>query len=180
MHAAQVKHEFDSVLTRLGVITVAGFDADAALGVLVERLAEARVARGLSQRALGARLGMAEIVVGKWELRVERPSVASLIRWVFELGFDLVVVRLDGCVPAVTVIPRTREPVERFVARRMALTLRRERWERRWSQEQVGQRLGGSEWTVRMWETTRRDPRVTHLLAWADTLDCRVQLTTTT
>lgn len=158
---------------------VAGFDADAALGELVERLAEARVTRGLSQRALGTRLGMAEIVVGRWELRAERPSVGSLVRWVFELGFGLVVVRLDGSVPVATVVPREREPVERFVARRMVLTLRRERWERRWSQEQVGQRLGVSEWTVRMWESSRRDPRVTHLLAWADTLDCRIRLTPT-
>lgn len=162
---------------RLGaVVRVVGFDAEAELAALVERLAAARVSCGLSQRGLGARLGMAEIVVGKWELCADRPSVGVLIRWAFELGYELAVVGAGGAVRTALVVPRGMEPLEQFDYRRIALTLKDARCELRWVQDEVGARLGVSEWTVRMWECARRRPRVLHLLAWADVVGCRVRL----
>lgn len=86
------------------------------------------------------------------------------------------VVRADGSEIGVTALPRGFEPLERFAARRIGLTLRRARLGRERTQAGLGDQLGVSGWTVRMWETARRDPRVLHLLAWADALGCAVAL----
>ena len=144
--------------------------------VLVAQLAAARQRQGCSQRGLGARLGMAEIVVGKWEQQADCPSLSAFVCWAGALGLTPVIVRANGAVPSVTVIPRNQELLERFIARRIGLTLRQAREARGRTQEELGETLGVSEWTVRMWETARRDPRVPHLLAWANTLGCHVKL----
>lgn len=154
----------------------AGSDPAQLWGPLVARLAATREDRRLSQRSLGARLGMAEIVVGKWEHVADYPSLHSLVHWAAALELSPVVVRADGSEIEVTVIPRGREPLELFIARRVGLTLRHMREEQRRTQGSLGGELGVSEWTVRMWESARRDPRVLHLLAWADALSCAVVL----
>lgn len=155
------------------------FDAQAASEwrTLVEQLHVARERLGFSQRGLGGRLEMAEIVVGKWENYADLPSLNSFIRWSRALGLQPIVVNArGGGRPAADPPPRSGEEIDDLIARRLAAALKYVRCTKNLTQQEAGGQLGVSEWTVRMWETYRRPPRVGHLLAWSGVLGCRIRL----
>lgn len=72
--------------------------------------------------------------------------------------------------------PRHHESFEDYEIRRLAAALRQARIDAAHTQRTLGDLLEVSGWTVRMWETARCEPRIPHLLAWADAIDCRVVL----
>lgn len=149
------------------------------LSSLILQLQAARQQRGLSQRGLGSRLGMAEIVVGKWENNADLPSAGSFVRWAHALGHAVDILDRDRRPIALRPAPSRQEPFELYEMRRIAAALKRARIEAELTQEQLGELLAVSEWTIRMWETARRQPRIVHLIRWADALGCRVVLTKT-
>lgn len=120
---------------------------------------------------------MAEIVVGKWENYADLPSLNSFIRWSHALKLQPIVVNARGGVHvAADPSQRPGEEIDDFTARRMAAALKHMRCTKNLTQQEVGDRMGLSEWTVRMWETYRRPPRIGHLLAWSGALGCRIRL----
>lgn len=155
-------------------------DVDSArdyLSGLILQLQAARQQRALSQRGLGARLGMAEIVVGKWENYADLPSAGSFVRWAHALDYTVNIVDRRRRPIAHRPTPRRLESFEDYEIRRIATALKQARIDADHTQESLGELLGVSEWTIRMWETARRQPRILHLIRWADALNCRVALT---
>ncbi len=146
------------------------------LNGLILQLQAARQQRALSQRGLGARLGMAEIVVGKWENNADLPSAGSFVRWAHALGHSVDILDRKRRPITQRPAPRHLEPFEDYEIRRIAAALKHARTEAELTQENLGELLDVSEWTVRMWETARRQPRILHLIRWADALGCRVVL----
>lgn len=146
------------------------------LSGLILQLQAARRQRSLSQRGLGARLGMAEIVVGKWENNADLPSAGSFVRWAHALGHSVDVLDRRRRTIAQRPTPHYLEPFEDYEIRRIAAALKHSRIEADHTQQKLGELLDVSEWTVRMWETARRQPRILHLIRWADALGCRVVL----
>lgn len=143
---------------------------------LVAQLAAARKQQGFSQRRLGARLGMAEIVVGKWENHADLPSAASFMRWTHALDHSVQIRDRSRRPIAQQPTPRHHEPFEDYEIRRLATALKQARIDVQVTQQMLGELVDVSEWTIRMWETARRPPRIMHLIQWADVLGCAVVL----
>jgi DNA-binding transcriptional regulator YiaG len=146
------------------------------LAELVRELQTARRDRSLSQRAVSARLGMAEIIVGGWEVGANLPSTPAFIRWAHALDRAVQILDRTGRPAVERPMPRHLEDIELYELRRIAATLKRMRLELGHTQDAVGALLDTSEWTVRMWETDRRQPRILHLISWSEAVDCRLTL----
>ena len=143
---------------------------------LVRELVAARERRALSQRRLSALLGLTEIVVSKWECKLDTPSTEHFVRWGAFLGYELVLVDPADkpIVDRPDVLPQ--EPFEHYEVRRIALALKAARQDAGFTQKALGAELAVSKRTVWLWESSRRGPRLKHLLAWADRLGCRIVL----
>lgn len=147
------------------------------LAELAWQLAEERRWQGITQASLGAALGKSGVSIANWESgRV--PSVANFVRWADALGRRLVVVDREYAVwsPPRPVPRGGGEETHLYRLRVLALTLRQVRLEAGLTQEQVGQRLGVSGWTVQMWENSARLPRMGRLADWCGVLGCRIEL----
>lgn len=55
----------------------------------VARLKTARKDQGVTQKQLGARIGVGKSLIRNWECGIHLPSVPSLMAWAEALGFDL-------------------------------------------------------------------------------------------
>lgn len=144
---------------------------------LVRQLTAARTQHALSQRDLSRQLDMATITVGRWETLADYPALASLVHWAAALDLSpTVVAGANRREIKITMAPRSLEPLEHFTARRIGTQLHRARRQHKWTQQHLGNQLQVTAWTVRMWETAHREPRIPHLLAWADTLHCTLAL----
>jgi len=146
------------------------------LAVLLGELVAARRSRTLSQRRLSARLGLTEIVVGRWEAGTDLPSTDNLVRWSHELGYSLAILDPAGRLIAEAPTRAEQEAFEAYELRRLAAALRRARTEGGFTQKALSAALGISEWTTMMWESGQRQPRILHLISWADRLGCRLVL----
>jgi transcriptional regulator with XRE-family HTH domain len=142
-------------------------------------LRNARWSRALPQRRLGAQLGMAEVVVSRWEIGSELPSTGAFIRWAHALGYVVHILDRSQQPMADRPTPRQSETFEAYEVRRIAAALRRARLEADHTQNALCAALHVSEWTIRMWESARRQPRIIHLIIWAEVLECRVVLIST-
>ncbi len=146
------------------------------LDALVKQLVVAREQRALSQRRLSVRLGLHDLVVGRWECGLDAPATENFVRWARMVGYSVVLVGPDGrpIEDRPTVLPG--EAVEHFEVRRLALALKAVRVSAGFTQKALGRELCVSTQTVLCWENGWRGPRVKHLLAWADRLGCRIVL----
>ncbi len=150
--------------------------ARAHLASLVRELQFARSRRALSQRRLSVLLGLTELVVSRWEAGIDVPSTDNFVRWVHRLGYAVGL--LDRSRRAATDPPDSpgTEDSEHEITRLVA-ALRTARLDAGFTQKAVGSELNVSARTLLMWETARRQPRVLHLIAWADVLGCSIVLT---
>jgi len=151
--------------------------ARAHLASLVLELQSARLRHTLSQRRLSTLLGLTEIVVGKWETGTDVPSTDNFVRWVDRLGFTVDI--LDRARQAASDPPTAHDPEtpEAYAIRRLVGALRTARLEAGFTRKAVGGEMDVSTRTILMWETAARQPRVLHLIAWADVLGCSLVLT---
>lgn len=146
------------------------------LDVLIKQLVVARNQRALSQRRLSLRLGLDEMVVGRWEAGVDVPATRNFVRWAAMLGLGIVLLDPVGAPVQVRPDPLPQESFEHFEVRRMALALKSVRVDASFTQKALGAELDVNTHTILMWETYRRGPRLGHLFAWADRLSCRLIL----
>lgn len=157
---------------RLGVN--AGPEHQAAVERLRALCADLRRARRglrLSQEELAAGLGVSALAVGSWETGKDMPSAGNFVRWADAVGY---VVKVEGAALEVVLVPRRGEPFDQFQLRRLMTELAGARERMDWTQEMVGAALGVSAWSVHMWETAHRVPRVLRLVAWCQVVHCRL------
>jgi transcriptional regulator with XRE-family HTH domain len=146
------------------------------LSGLVRELAAARRQRGISQGALAARLELSQITVGDWEVERDTPLCGHFLLWACALGLAVVLTDESGRVRAVIKPPKRGRVSGERAYRLLAAALREVRENKEITQQQVADKLGVSQWTVRMWESAQRTPRLSNLAAWAEVLGCRVEL----
>jgi transcriptional regulator with XRE-family HTH domain len=143
---------------------------------LVQELVAARQRRALSQRRLSILLGLNKLVVGRWEAQIDIPFLLNFVRWAQFLGYHVTVLDPSGKPITPHVDPLHGEPLACFEARRITLALKTARVDAGFTRRSLGTELGVSHRSVLFWETARRDPRLLHLLDWAERLGCRVEL----
>lgn len=146
---------------------------------LYAQLRQARTSQGISKAVLSDALGLTGMSVKFWEDGASA-SAGNLVMWAEALGRRVIIA--DGrdrrCAPP-RPVPRARgEEVDLYRVRCLASTLRGVRTSQALTQQQVGEQLAVSAWTVQMWEGGRRVPRVLRLIAWCDVLQCRLALAT--
>jgi transcriptional regulator with XRE-family HTH domain len=148
--------------------------ARAALRELTGQLRAARRELRITQEALAVGLGVSVLALVNWENGKDVPSVEHLVRWAETLRFILVVdgAARSGLVP----VPRAQESVQTFRIRCLATALAQAREQADLTQDQIGDRLGVSAWSVHMWETGRRTPRTLRLITWCGTVNRRLTL----
>lgn len=120
----------------------------------------------IRQLELATRLGVTEITLIEWEMRRDIPATGNFLRWAHELGY-VVEIRKSSSGAS----PRGAAP-----SSEISQTLRQARVESGLTQEELGTELGVSTWTVGMWESAQRTPRLVHLVAWCRRLDCHLAL----
>lgn len=76
------------------------------LAALVQQLIQRRLALGLSQADLDAKIGTPAGLVGKWEAGLRRPTGQCLAEWAQALGCHLLIA--DGQPPQLEPMPRPR------------------------------------------------------------------------
>jgi DNA-binding XRE family transcriptional regulator len=146
------------------------------LGLLVADLRDARKRRRLTQVALGEAMDVSALAIGSWESGKDTPSTGNFLRLAESLGFVVDVAdRMQRPDTARPVLLRG-ESLEAYRMRCMMLVLADARRRRDYTQEMVGDRLGVSAWTIHMWETAHRNPRLLRLIEWCAVLDCRLTL----
>jgi len=146
-----------------------------AINALVQTLREARLSQRITQVDLAARLGVTEITVVEWETRRDVPATGNLFRWAYQLGYAVEVHQSTGeALKASGSAARTRDVDTRM--RRMQRMLKQVRMAGGLTQEELGSELGVSAWSIRMWESAQRTPRLAHLTAWCQVLDCQLVL----
>lgn len=145
----------------------------ARLEQFTSQLRQARRARGITQEELAAGLGVRASTVINWEWGREAPTVGNLLRWSEALGFTLAV---TGAPAGVSAVPRPGEPFDEYHLRALVLRLVAARVRADWTQEMVGDRLAVTLWSVHMWETHRRVPRLLRLIGWCHALGCDLEL----
>jgi transcriptional regulator with XRE-family HTH domain len=144
------------------------------MGVLTAQLRHARRARGLTQQQLGEGLGISALAITNWESGHDTPTLHHFIRCAEALGLTTTV---TGAPTELVPVPRHGEPLDRFRIRCLTTALRTAREHADRTQHQLAHAFEVSTWSVHMWETHRRDPRLPHLIAWCHALDCELTLT---
>jgi transcriptional regulator with XRE-family HTH domain len=156
-------------------------DAEAAarhhLHELFQELQATRLGLPLSQRRLSAQLGLNEFVVRRWETGIDLPYTGNFVRWAHALGHNVSLLDPAGPLTAPSPQPRRSEAPELYEFRRIATALRTLRTEADLTQKELAELLLISGWTMSMWELAQRQPRILHLIKWADALGCRLALT---
>jgi transcriptional regulator with XRE-family HTH domain len=145
----------------------------AQLELIIAQLKTARRARRLTQQALADGLGVSALAVGAWETGKDTPALGNFLRWAEALGHTVTV---TGAPTGDVLVPLRGESLEQFHLRRLMTALAGARERSNWSQEMVGDAIGVSAWTVHMWETGHRIPRLARLIEWCRALDCELTL----
>lgn len=145
----------------------------ARLELLTAQLKRARRECRLTQQALADGLDVSALAIGSWESGKDTPALGNFLRWAETLGYSVTV---TGAPTGRVLVPRRGEPLEQFRIRCLmaALTGARERLD--WTQDMVGDAIGVSAWSVHMWETAHRVPRLARLIAWCHALGCDLTL----
>lgn len=149
--------------------------ADQARGApLVTTLTKARYDRPLTQKELGARLGVTASAVRDWEGIRDLPAMHNFILWIDALGFRLVLVSPSGG------RLRAQRPQGRSLPQQVVTDLIghlvTERNRRLITQLGLSARLGVTQQTMNRWERCSAGIRPLHLLSWADCLGHKVEL----
>jgi transcriptional regulator with XRE-family HTH domain len=144
---------------------------------LIRELQAARLSLPISQRRLSAQLGLTEFVVRRWETRVDSPFTGNFVRWAHALGYRVNILTPERDSDAERPEPHESESFELDEFTRIAAALRRSRIDAGLTQKALGDALSISGWTMSMWELAQRQPRILHLIKWADALGCRLVLT---
>jgi transcriptional regulator with XRE-family HTH domain len=147
------------------------------LSELIHELQVTRLSLPLSQRRLSAQLGLTEFVVRRWETGVDLPFTGNFVRWAHALGYSVSLLDPDRQPVAADPQPLKSEAPELSEFRRIATALRRARTDTGFTQKTLADALDISGWTMSMWELAQRQPRILHLIKWADALECRLVLT---
>ena len=151
--------------------------AHAYISDLIVKLQAARLSLPLSQRRLSAQLGLTEFVVRRWETGVDLPFTGNFVRWARALDYRVNILVPDRDLDTERPQPPESESFELDEFRRIAATLRSARNDAGLTQKALGDILGISGWTMSMWELAQRQPRILHLIKWADALGCSLVLT---
>ena len=143
---------------------------------LIHILREGRRELRITQLDLATQLGVTEITVVEWETRRDTPATGNLFRWAHTLGYVVEIRELSSgkLLKDADSSPRARTVESRM--RRIPRRLRQVRVERGLTQEELSVELDVSTWTVRMWESAQRTPRLVHLVAWCRILSCQLAL----
>ena len=142
---------------------------------LVLMLREARRELRITQLNLATSLHVAETTVVDWEMRQFTPMTENLVRWAHELGYAVEIRDPSSGVAL-------REPGSSSVRsieiqlEQIAQILKLTRLKTGLTQDELSIKLGVSSWTVRMWESAQRAPRLVHLVAWCAMLDCELAI----
>lgn len=150
-----------------------GEDPAVVLRALVAQLRAARRGLRLTQEGLGGALGVSALAVGSWETGKDVAGLSNLVRWAQAVGFT---VGVEGAAPKVVLVPGRDEPWSDFHIRCLMGALAGARERAYCSQEMVGDAVGVSAWTVHMWETAHRVPRVPRLITWCQYLSVGIVL----
>lgn len=153
--------------------------ATSAISDLIQTLRDARRAGRITQLDLAGRLGVAELTVVEWEARRDVPATGNLFRWAQALGYTVEVRQSSSGETLGDPDPPSRTVALEARLRRISRLLRRERVAEGLTQEELGTELGVSTWTIRMWESGQRTPRLVHFVTWCAVLDCRPTLVRT-
>jgi DNA-binding XRE family transcriptional regulator len=148
-------------------------DAAVVLQGLVTELRAARRGLRLTQKELGDALGVSGLAIGSWETGKDVAGLGNLVRWARAVGFT---VGVDGAASRAVLVPRRDEQWADFHIRCLMVALAGAREGLYRSQEMVGDAVGVTAWTVHMWETAHRVPRVLRLITWCQYLDVRLVL----
>jgi transcriptional regulator with XRE-family HTH domain len=147
-----------------------------AISGLIKILREARREQHITQLELSARLGVTEITVVEWETRRDIPATGNLFRWAHTLGYVVEIRESSSGKLLKDADSSSRARTVESRMRRIPRLLRQVRVERSLTQEELGAELDVSTWTVRMWESAQRTPRLVHLVAWCRILNCQLEL----
>lgn len=150
--------------------------ATTAINSLVQILREARRAGRITQLDLAARLGVTELTIVEWEARRDVPATGNLFRWASVLGYVVEVRESSSGETLGDPDPPSRSVSVESRLRRISKLLRQTRVAGGFTQEELGAELSVSTWTIRMWESGQRTPRLAHLVAWCTILGCRLEL----
>jgi len=152
-------------------------EAAASISGLIQTLRETRRAGRITQLDLAARLGVTELTVVEWEARRDVPATGNLFRWAQALGYVVEVRESSSGETVGDPAPPSRTVSVESRMRRIPKLLRQKRVAVGLTQEELGVELSVSTWTIRMWESGQRTPRLAHLVAWCTILDCQLALT---
>lgn len=143
---------------------------------LIQTLREARRAGHITQLDLAGRLGVTELTVVEWEARRDVPATGNLFRWAQALGYVVELREASSGVALADPAALSRATSVDARLRRIPRLLRQTRVASGLTQEELGAELGVSTWTVRMWESGQRTPRLVRLVTWCMILNCRPAL----
>jgi DNA-binding XRE family transcriptional regulator len=139
-------------------------------------LREARRRLHLTQAALAEALGISTLAITNWEAGRDTPATGNFVRWAESLGFVVDIADRPQHEDTARPVPLKGEPFDAYRVRCMMLILGDMRRERDYTQEMVADLLGVSSWSIHMWETARRNPRLLRLIEWCSVLGCRLTL----
>lgn len=153
-----------------------GAGARRRLNEIQAQLLSARHATGLTQQALSERLGVATRTLRNWEKSYDTPSLKHLISWARALGFRLVIGDShNGAEPTPAVLAEG-ETFEVHELRRLTEPLGARRRAGNLSQVDLALLLGVSRSSMQRWEEAEKFPQPVALIAWANRLECIVEL----
>jgi DNA-binding XRE family transcriptional regulator len=112
------------------------------------------------------------LAVSAWETGKDTPALGNFLRWAEALGHTVAVAGAPagGDMP----VPGRGEPLEQYLIRCLTAALAGARQRLDWSQEMVGDAIGVSAWTVHMWESGHRVPRLARVVSWCQYLGCEL------
>jgi len=70
--------------------------------VIINVLIKSTKIIGLTRKEVLKKVGYSPAVVSEWYLRRRYPTFVQVIDWADALGYDIVIIRKDQCVPTIT------------------------------------------------------------------------------
>lgn len=143
---------------------------------VIHALTTMRQQCGLTLAQLATRLAVPEITVCEWEASADHPMTMDLLRWADALDCVVRVVDKSVSTSSLTQWSTYQRGDDLELYRPLARTLQTARALADLRQQDLADKLGVSRATVSLWESADRVPRLARLIAWADTVDCRLEL----
>lgn len=151
-------------------------DTEGTVYALVRALNAVRRRHNITQTRLAEQLAVTTTDVAEWESGTNDPPTVNLLAWAHALGYAVRVVDTSA-----TSSPQTQQHTDQPVDIRelyhpLAQALRTAREHAGLRQHNIAKKLGVGLSTINQWESAERIPSLAHLTAWAETLDCLLEL----